>query len=208
MSTALHLETPLSSSSDITRREELLDQIQSLILVEGFTQLRVGTLAAHLRCSRSTIYKLAPSKDELIALVFQRIVDQALAEASAEAELLEDPAERVVRFTEVIGRWQAKGSEAFWRDVRNHPQASDVLSETRAKGYGILKGYLDEGIAAGRFRPANTAFVAYLIGNSYRAARDPDVVRHLGITSDEAVREIGRLIAYGMDAAHAQTSAG
>jgi AcrR family transcriptional regulator len=202
------MEMPVSSSSDIGRREELLDQIEELVLSEGFAHLRVGALAAHLRCSRSTLYKLASSKEELIALVFRRFVDKALAEASAEAALLEDPAERVIRFTEAIGRWQAKGSEAFWRDVRDHPQASDVLSQTRSRGYKILQGYLDEGVASGRFRPANTTFVAYLIWHSYRAARDPDVVRPLGITSDEAVREIGRLIAYGMDAGAASTSAG
>jgi AcrR family transcriptional regulator len=76
----------MSSQPDTRRREELLDQVQSLILVEGFAQLRVGALAAHLSCSRSTLYKLAPSKDELIALVFRAIRRQGAHRGQTEAE--------------------------------------------------------------------------------------------------------------------------
>jgi AcrR family transcriptional regulator len=186
------------SETNVRRSHELLGKIESLILAEGFSQLRIGALAAHLRCSRSTLYKLAPSKDELIALVFQRYLDGALAEAKAEAEPIADQAERITRFLDVIGRWQAKGSDTFWRDVRDHPEASEVLSEMRAQGYRTIQGYLDEGIAAGRFRPANTAFIGYIIWHDYRTARDSDIVRRFGLTSAEAVREVGRLILYGM----------
>lgn len=198
----------MSSQPDTRRREELLNQVQSLILVEGFAQLRVGALAAHLRCSRSTLYKLAPSKDELIALVFERYVDNAIERAKTEAEKLQSPPERIIRFTEVIAEEQTRGSATFWRDVLSHPLAADVLSETRVRGNGILKGYLDAGIEIGVFRPANTAFVAHLIWVCAREARDPDVLRRFDATTDEATAEIGRMVAYGMGAGSVSSGTG
>ena len=188
----------MSSQPDMRRREELLDQIEALIRAEGFAQLRVGALAAHLHCSRSTLYRLAPSKDELVELVFERYVDRAIDRAKAEAEKLHSPPERIVRFTEIVAEEQARGSATFWRDVMNDPLVNEVLSETRVRGNRMLKGYLDEGIEIGVFRPANTAFVAHLIWVCAREARDPEVLRRYNSTTDEATEEIGRIIAYGM----------
>ncbi|HSK46440.1 MAG TPA: TetR/AcrR family transcriptional regulator, partial [Coriobacteriia bacterium] len=55
-----------------TRRQELLERIEEIFLAEGFLHTRVGTLADTLHCSRSTLYKLAPSISELYVLILDR----------------------------------------------------------------------------------------------------------------------------------------
>jgi AcrR family transcriptional regulator len=186
------------SQIDEGRREELLDGLEAIMLTEGFSHLRVGGLAARLHCSRSTLYKLAPSKTELFALVFERFVDKAIRQADDRARRLDSTAEKVVRNIETISEWVTKGSEIFWREVRDTPEMADVTSSQRGRGYRIIQGYLDEGIAAGEVRPMSTEFVAYVIWMTGVAMRDPDRMRQLGIGASEAHAEFAQLVAKGI----------
>ncbi len=183
---------------DEQRREELLEQLESLVLAEGFAHLRVGSLASRLRCSRSSLYKLAHSKDALIELVFERYVRRAIDDADERASRKSSAAARIMEFARVIDEWQAKGSSEFWRDVRDNPQTADVLSLSRGRGYRIIQGYLDEGVANGEFRPANTAFAARMVWMGAGITRDPDVLEELGISRQTASEELLQLILYGM----------
>lgn len=144
------------------------------------------------------MYKLAPSIDKLYVLVFERWVDKALADALAQGDLMERPADSLIKYSYVIGRWVGRGSDSFWRDVRDNPLVADVLSAARSTGYLQMKRYMDEGVAAGVFRPASTAFLAHAVWLAAAASRDPDVTGRLGLTSDEALSEIGHLIVHGM----------
>jgi AcrR family transcriptional regulator len=180
------------------RRDELLNQLESVMLEEGFAHLRVGVLTIRLHCTRSTLYKLAPSIDELYALVFERFVDKALSDACAQGDAMDRPADALIMYAYVIGRWVRRGSDSFWRDVRDNPVVVDVLSAARATGYLEMKRYMDEGVAAGVFRPANTAFLAHVVWLASAASRDPDLMQRLGLTSDQALSEIGHLIVHGM----------
>ncbi|HSK48627.1 MAG TPA: TetR/AcrR family transcriptional regulator [Coriobacteriia bacterium] len=186
------------------RREQLLDQLQSLILKEGFCHLRVGTLADRLHCSRSTLYKLAPSKDDLISLVFERYTDAAIAEGEREAGKLRGAADRIMRFSDVIDSRQMEGSVQFWRDVRDTPHVAEVLAEKRNRGYLVVRRFLDEGVGSGEFRPANTAFIAHIIWMAARETRDPDLMVRLGLDRSQASHELSRLIVYGMQGGDAR----
>lgn len=183
---------------DEDRRRDLLDQLESLMLGEGFAHLRVGALATRLHCSRSTLYKLAPSKTDLVHAVFQRFVDRAVDEAEREASALDATTDRVIKFCEIIGRWQSVGSAAFWRDARDTPQTAEVLSRERARGYRVIQRYLDEGIASGELRPHSTAFVAHIVWLAAGATRDPDLLDQLGLGVEEALEELGKLIVHGV----------
>lgn len=48
------------------RRAALFDDLLALLLAEGFAHLSVADLAGRLRCSKTTIYTLADSKEQLV----------------------------------------------------------------------------------------------------------------------------------------------
>jgi AcrR family transcriptional regulator len=54
----------------------LLDELERLFVAEGFAHLSVADLAARLRVSRSTLYRLATGKQELAELVISRMLDR------------------------------------------------------------------------------------------------------------------------------------
>ena len=51
----------------------LLDELERLFVAEGFAHLSVADLAARLRVSRSTLYRLATGKQVLAELVISRV---------------------------------------------------------------------------------------------------------------------------------------
>jgi len=189
---------------DDKRREQLLDQLQSLILKEGFCHLRVGTLADRLHCSRSTLYKLAPSKEDLIRLVVKRYMGAVLTDAEREAEKLTGAADKIMCFSDVVDSRQALGSVQFWRDVRDTPQVAELLAEKRTRGYLVVRRFLDEGVGSGEFRPGNTAFIAHIVWMAARETRDPDLMARLGLDRREASHELFGLIVYGMQGGDAR----
>jgi AcrR family transcriptional regulator len=53
-------------TAGLTRRQtELLDQLEALFLAEGFARFTLDDLAARLHCSKTTLYALAGSKEQL-----------------------------------------------------------------------------------------------------------------------------------------------
>src|SRR3954452_781654 len=61
------------------RREELLDELVTLVLAEGFAAFTLDELARRLRCSKSTLYDLAASKEQLVVAGVKRFFQRATA---------------------------------------------------------------------------------------------------------------------------------
>jgi AcrR family transcriptional regulator len=189
----------VSARPDVRRHEELLRELQSIMHAEGFAHWRVGELAARLRCSRTTLYRLAPSKDELVLLLIDRYGDAATTEARLAAERMESPAEAICEYTRVIDRWQKMGSERFWTDVYADERARSLIEDVYSpRGVAVAKSHLDRGVASGQFRPVNTDFFSHVIWAAAGLTRNPSVLAECGIESGDAMRELGMFIVYGM----------
>jgi len=185
---------------DEKRKEQLLQDLMELMLSEGLGAFRVGELAARMKCSRSTLYKLAPSKDDLMRLLFARFVDEALNACEDAARAHDSAAAKIMAYVEVLRVHQDRGSLAFWREVRDLDLTRGVLDVGVARGYRTIQMYMDEGIATGEFRAdANTEFLSYLVWLCARAARDPEVLERMGLSPGQAIEELGRFVVYGME---------
>ena len=51
------------------RAADLRDALIDIVLTEGFADLQMSDLAARLSCSKSTLYAIAPSKEQLIVSI-------------------------------------------------------------------------------------------------------------------------------------------
>src|SRR5262245_23155210 len=87
-----------------TRRGEILDGLVHLFLAEGFLHFSLEDLAIRLQCSKSTLYVVAPSKEQLIAAVvrafFRRATDHVEESLADET----DPVQRIRVYLEAISR--------------------------------------------------------------------------------------------------------
>lgn len=180
-------------------RDQLLDQIVAIIMAEGFAHLKVGEIASRLRCSRSTIYALAPSKDEVFVLALNRLADRAQEEAlGASSAPGLSAAERIIAYTQTTNEWQNRCSMQLWADINAIPAAAAAFAEQNAEGVDVVEGYIEDGVRTGEFRRVNAKFHAHIIRAASAMTRDPEVLRETGMTSGEAMAELGRAITVGL----------
>lgn len=82
------------------RQRALLRELEELFLAEGFVEFTLDDLAARLRCSKSTLYALAASKEQLAVKVV--------------AHFFKGAAERIEQRIEASGT-RGRPSRCTWR---------------------------------------------------------------------------------------------
>jgi len=180
------------------RRTELLDAFEALIVAEGFRHLTVGEIARRLGCSRRTLYELAPSKDELVALTVRRHLDRLVTDAARVVGHHRSPARQLEVTTELVATRLASLSAAFTADVVATPRTARLVTVFAERFADGLAEVVEAGIEAGRFRRVHPRLVAEAILGLVDRLRDPTVLDSLGLSYDEAARQIGRLLLDGI----------
>lgn len=188
--------TALSTPS----RARLLDALQSIIAKEGFSGLTMAMLTSRLRCSRTTLYQIAPGKDALVLMILERIADASFAEAKQAAAVPGiSQGERISRWIEVVTRRQGSVSTACWLDVSTWEPSAQLFARKNDRALTYLSAFIDEGVRTGEFREMNARFAAELLSRGSVATRDPRVLQETGLTAGQAVAELGVLILKGIE---------
>ena len=96
MSMALRTKRPSA------RREQLLDGLIEIFLAEGFARFSVEDLAVRLQCSKSTLYAVAPSKEQLITAIVRAFFRRSTERIEARLARESDPVGRISVYLEAI----------------------------------------------------------------------------------------------------------
>jgi len=179
-------------------REALLDALVEILVTEGFGDWKIGTLASRLSCSRSTLYKLAPTKTGLIVLVLNRLIDSVMADAlEAAATPGFSAAEKITAYGRTVALRQSRMVPKLWVDIAESPEARAVFAPRR--GAKPIAGFVEEGIRSGELRPVNAEFVSRLIQAGAQLGQDPQVLEASGLDSSEAVSQLLDIILRGVE---------
>ena len=125
------------------RQNEILSTLSRVILAEGFEQMTVAALADRLRCSRRTLYTLAPSRDVLVVGVVTELFDGWLQRAHAAAADADDGVGAVVGFL-TAGLDFGEASSVFLADVRGHPETAAVHGRFKREYMGGLTRLVED----------------------------------------------------------------
>jgi AcrR family transcriptional regulator len=171
----------------------VLDQLESLFLQEGFSGFSVRELAAHVGCSRRTLYELAPSKDELVLIVFDRFLHRvgrsaldSIDDRSSYAQQIRDyflGGMELQRITQVFGDDLADDAAARRLFDRHYGYVMAVVGELVARG-----------VASGEFRPVTPAVVAGMLTAGAQLFNQPDVLADAGLDLAVAADELLDLV--------------
>jgi AcrR family transcriptional regulator len=180
------------------RRSELFDDLEALLLTEGFAHLTLDDLAARLRCSKRTLYGLAGSKEQLVRAVVVHFfrgatdrVEQALAER-------QDPPERLAAYLRAVSAELAPVSSAFFEDVAEFAPAAEVYERNTRAAARRVRQVLAEGVAAGAFREVNVAFAADLIAAAMVRIQKRQVAAATGLDDAAAYEHLAGLLLHGL----------
>src|SRR3954468_23082348 len=109
--------TPSAETGLTPRQAGLLDQLEALFLAEGFARFTLEELALRLHCSKSTLYALAGSKEQLAQRVIKPFFRNGTDAVEARTVPVEDPALRVPAYLSAVAAALAPAGEAFHRDL-------------------------------------------------------------------------------------------
>ncbi|MGY1663680.1 TetR/AcrR family transcriptional regulator [Geodermatophilus sp. SYSU D00705] len=186
-------------SGRLTRRQaELLDQLEELFLAEGFAGFTLEDLALRLHCSKSTLYALAGSKEQLASRVIRHFFRKATAAVEAGTATEEDPALRVTAYLTAVARALAPAGPAFYRDLDGFAPGRAVYEQNTARAAERVRELIAEGVARGRFREVHPALVADTVSTLVFRIGRGDTARATGLDDAAAYRELAALLLHGI----------
>ena len=142
----------------------------------------------------ASLYKIAPSKDSLVLLAIGRWGELTLANLEARA----DGADRLGEGTLLLHRRGREPPPPVPGVLRRR---STALSRRQSCGGQYRDRYIDRFIElvtiaqeAGEVRPINSRFFGEMLRQIGFVTRDERVLRETGLTSEQAVLEVDRIV--------------
>jgi AcrR family transcriptional regulator len=197
MSSSIGSVQPVEAA--LTRRQaELLDQLEELFLAEGFARFTLDDLALRLHCSKSTLYALAQSKEQLAHRVVKHFFRKATEAVEAQTVTETDPGLRVTAYLTAVARALAPAGPAFHRDLDSFAPGREVYERNTALAADRVRELIAEGVTQGRFRAVHPALVADTVTTlMFRIGRG-DTQRATGLDDATAYRELAALLLHGI----------
>jgi AcrR family transcriptional regulator len=193
------MTSTVAAEARMTRRQaELLDQLEALFLAEGFARFTLDELAVRLRCSKSTLYALAESKERLAARVIRHFFRKATAAVEAQTVTETDPALRVTAYLSAVARALAPAGSAFHRDLDAFAPGREVYERNTALAADRVRELIADGVAQGRFREVHPALVADTVTTLMLRIGRGDTARATGLEDATAYRELAALLLHGI----------
>jgi len=179
-----------------TRRDEILDGLIGLFLAGGFLGFSVEDLAERLQCSKSTLYAVAPSKEQLITAVvrafFRRSAERVDARVAAET----DPVARIGTYLDAISAELAPASGAFFADLDVFTPAREIYEHNTAIAARRVQDLVQAADLPGR--AVDAAFIGAVAGATMASIQRGEMAAMTGHSSAAAYRLLADLIVAGI----------
>jgi AcrR family transcriptional regulator len=175
-------------SSD--RRHAMLDRLEGLFLVEGFNRLTIDDIAARLQCSKSTLYAVATSKDQLVAATMKHFFRKATAYVEEQVGGTVGARDRIAVYLASVGDRMRRMSSVCYQDM-TQSESADVIYQVNAQASARrVRELIHEGVAAGELRPVHAEFVAEATSLLIDGIMHGQLLARTGLSSGEAYEEL------------------
>ena len=180
------------------RRTELFDALVALLLTEGFAHLTLDDIAARLRCSKSTLYTLAASKEQLVQAATVHFFRSATEFVEARVAATAGARDRIAAYLSAVGEALDPATEQFMADLDGFAPARAVYEQNTGIAARRVQELIAEGVAAGDFRDVHAAFAADLVAAAMVRIQQRVVRRTTGLDDADAYRELAAILTAGI----------
>lgn len=182
----------LGPASPSRRAEQLLDELEAVFLAEGFHHLSIAELTTRLRTSRRTFYELAPSRDELVLVVLDRIFQRMGRLAHDRLVDIEDPLDRIEAYLSTALPELRRMTAQFNDDLDRQPSARRLYQEHVRYGIAVVGAMVQDAIDAGRAHEFDPYFVSQMLNAMIDRAHEPEYRSASLLSLEESLREVVR----------------
>jgi AcrR family transcriptional regulator len=194
----MRLERSERPSAVSERHRDLIEALEALFLDEGFRTITVDELAARLKCSKRTLYELAPSKQELFLLVVERWLHRIRHLGWAGALKHDDPEKRIIAYLDPGVSQSRTASRRFLEDLQSYRPALALLEAHQRERTSVLRDIVEDGMQRGRFRRLHPALVAEVFQAAVGRLNEPDFLDNAGISFSDGFSELYELFLNGL----------
>ncbi|MGB3356318.1 MAG: TetR/AcrR family transcriptional regulator [Mycobacterium sp.] len=182
------------------RRTELFDSLTDLLLSEGFAHLTLEDMAARLRCSKSTLYTLAGSKEQLVQAATVHFFRAATEFVESRVASALGARGRIAAYLSAVGTALDPASDQFMVDLDAFAPARAVYERNTRIAAHRVQELIAEGVAAGDFRDVHAAFAADLVATVMVRIQQRVVRENTGLDDADAYRELAAILTGGIEA--------
>lgn len=176
------------------RRDEMLQRLEDLFLTEGFAELTVDDIAARLQCSKSTLYAVASSKEQLVVATMKHFFRQAADRIEGRTAEVEDPRERIAAYLASIGEEMRRMSRECYEDVISFEGTEGIYRLNTRAASRRVRELIQDGVQAGAFRPIHAEYVAESVALLIEGIMDGRLLDRTGLSSGDAYSELSTLV--------------
>lgn len=188
----------MPAATTTSRHEQLTEQLVALFLAEGFRSFTLGQLAERLHCSKTTLYTLGESKEQLIGNAVVHFFRAATVEVERRTAAAADPAAKLEAYFTGVADALRPASDAFIADLTEHPMARRAYARNTRIAAERVGELINEGVASGAFRDVHAAFVADAAVTTMERIQTGGVRAATGLHDAEAYEELARLVLRGV----------
>ena len=176
------------------RRADLIARLQKLFLAEGFAAFSIGDLTDRLHCSRTTLYALAPSKEQLVLTVVRAYFRAAAEHIEARVAEADGPREKLAVYIEAVAAELQPVSAEFFADLAEFGPGNDVYQENTRYAAHRVQTLVTDGVKAGALRPVDASFVGAAVAQVMGAIQRGEIQAGTGLDAAAAYRNLADLI--------------
>jgi TetR/AcrR family fatty acid metabolism transcriptional regulator len=142
----------------LDKRTAILDAATATFAKNGFFGAQVADVARAAGIAAGTVYLYFRSKEEILTSIFDRTMQEAIAEGRAALADVDDPVERLRRIARThlarMGR-DRNLAIVFQVELRQTTKFMERFSQTGLRDYlEVIQQTIEDGQARGMFRPA------------------------------------------------------
>ncbi|HEV7757023.1 MAG TPA: TetR/AcrR family transcriptional regulator [Mycobacteriales bacterium] len=182
------------------RQRELFDDLVALLLAEGFEELTLDGMASRLRCSKSTLYALAGSKEQLVRAAVVHFFRGATERVEARLAEATGQRDRIEAYLRAVAAELEPASAAFFDDLAAFPPGREVYERNTRIAARRVRQLIADGVADGAFREVHAAFVADVVASVMVRIQQRQVAGATGLADARAYTELAALVMHGITA--------
>lgn len=181
------------------RHRDLLARLEEIVLAEGFLSLKIDDISSRLKCSKSTLYAIAPSKEQLVTEVMRRFIHDSERRIIERVNSIEDDRERLAEFFEAVHDQMKRMSRNCYDDMRSFVPTDELYRAAGASSVRTVRRLISAGVANGSFRNTHVDFISEAIQYLIEGVLAGRFMERLGMTDGEAYEEVCRVVLGGLN---------
>ena len=178
------------------RQRAVFESLLERFLQNGFVDFTIDRAARELRCSKTTLYALGGTRDDIVERILIGFFRQVAARTEAALRAERSHAATMKAYFDAIVQALEPASPAFTRDLTRDPVGQKVYGRNTEAATDRIRAILEAGVAAGEFRGINVDFVARVTQTTMHRIRRGDFDDIL--PAKDLYRELGQLTVRGI----------